>query len=125
MQQHLPQIAELGASIVAIGPQITDESLNIAQKNDLTFPVLSDIGNIVTDRFGLVFTLSENVRHLFADFGIDLPKYNGTDTFELPVPGTFIVDSKGIIHGAKVTADYKQRMEPEEIVEILSELKKQ
>ena len=61
--------------------------------------------------------------HLARSFGIDLPTFNGTETFELPVPGTFVIDSDGIIREARVTADYKQRMEPADIVEALSKLK--
>ena len=91
----------------------------MAQKNELAFPVLSDEGNTIAKKFGLVFTLSEKVRHLFEDFGIDLPQYNGTETFELPVPGTFVIDRNGITRAAHVTADYKKRMEPSEIVDIL------
>ena len=122
MQQHLPQIEELGGSVVAISPQIADESLTMAQKNELAFPVLSDVGNTVARRFGLVFTLSEKARNMFSDFGIDLPTYNGTDTFELPVPGTFVLNSEGVIRAAKVSADYKMRMEPAEIISTLNKL---
>ena len=54
--------------------------------------------------------------------GADLPRFNGDDTFELPVPGTFVVDRDGTIIAAFVNADYKQRMEPAEILRVLSEL---
>ena len=83
---------------------------------------MSDEGNNIARKFGLVFTLSEKVRHLFEDFGIDLPQYNGTETFELPVPGTFVIDRDGIIKAAHVTADYKQRMEPSEIIDVLKNI---
>ncbi len=112
----------LGASLVAISPQIPNESLSIAEKHELSFPTLSDVGNVVARQFGLVFKVSEHLRPIYIELGADLPKFNGTDAFELPVPGTFVIDSGGIMRATHVTADYKQRMEPAHILEVLSEL---
>lgn len=118
----MPQITAQGASLVAISPQIPDESLTTTEKNDLAFPALSDVGNVVARQFGLVFHLSEHLRPIYTNLGADLPKFNGTDTFELPVPGTFVVDRSGTIREAFVNADYKQRMEPARILDALGEL---
>jgi len=104
-------------------PQQPDESMSTAEKYELSFTVLSDVGNGIARQFGLVFTLSETVRPVYRQFGIDLPKFNGTDTFELPVPGTFIVDQQGQIRAEHVSADYKQRMGPEAILAALGELR--
>ncbi len=122
LQDYLPQITEVGATLIAISPQVPDESLSTVEKNKLSFPVLSDVGNVVARQFGLVFILSAHLRPLYAQFGIDLQQSNGNDTFELPVAGTFIIDSEGIIESAYVNADYKQRMEPAQILERLAEL---
>ncbi|MHC4233278.1 MAG: peroxiredoxin-like family protein [Planctomycetota bacterium] len=122
LQEHLPQFEQLGASLVAISPQVPDESLNTAEKNELTFSVLSDVGNAVARQYGLVFAVSESLRQAYVEVGADLPRFNGDDTFELPVPGTFVVDRDGTIIAAFVNADYKQRMEPAEILRVLSEL---
>jgi peroxiredoxin len=122
LQRYLPKIEQLGASLVAISPQLPDESMSTAEKYKLSFIVLSDVGNVIARQFGLVFTLSETVRPVYSKFGIDLPRLNGTDTFELPVPGTFILDQEGKIRAEHVSADYKQRMEPEDILVALAEL---
>jgi peroxiredoxin len=111
-----------GASMVAISPQVPDASLTTAEKNELTFGVLSDAGNTVARSYGLVFALSEKLRPIYVELGADVPKFNGTDTFELPVPGTFVVDRSGVIRARHVNADYKQRMEPEHIIEVLRAL---
>jgi peroxiredoxin len=122
LQRYLPKIEALGASLVAISPQLPDESMSTAEKYELSFTVLSDVGNVIARKYGLVFTLSETIRPVYSKFGIDLPKFNGTDSFELPVPGTFIVDQHGRICAEHVSADYKQRMEPEDILFALIEL---
>ena len=118
----MPQITAMSGSLVAISPQLPDESLSTAKKNELSFATLSDVGNVVARQYGLVFALSETLRPIYSQLGADLPKFNGTDTFELPVPGTFVIDSGGVIREAFVNADYKQRMEPTRIVEVLGSL---
>jgi len=122
LQRYLPKIEALGASLIAISPQLPDESMSTAEKYDLSFTVLSDVDNVIARQFGLVFSLSEKIRPIYSKFGIDLPRFNDTDTFELPVPGTFIVNQQGRIQAEHVSADYKQRMEPEDILAALREL---
>jgi peroxiredoxin len=122
LQQNLPQIEEAGARLVAISPQLPDESMSMAEKHELAFPVLSDVGNRIARQYGLLFTVSEKLRPMYARFGIDLPKSNGDDSFELPVPGTFVLDRDGIVRDAFVDPDYKKRMEPERILEALATL---
>src|SRR6266436_2588817 len=51
-QQALPQLHALGASLVAISPQTPDHSLAMAEKLELTFALLSDVGNRVARQFG-------------------------------------------------------------------------
>ena len=54
--------------------------------------------------------------------GIDLNKYNGDDSWTLPMPGRFIIDRSGVIRYAEVNPDYTVRPEPEEVIGILKEL---
>jgi peroxiredoxin len=60
-QRHLAQFRELGAQILAISPQLPDNSLSTQEKNELAFPVLSDVGNKVARQFGIVFELSDDM----------------------------------------------------------------
>jgi len=123
LQQALPEFTSHGARLIAISPQLPDESMSTAEKNELSFPVLSDAGNKVAKEFGLVFTLSEQLRPLYESFNIDLPATNGDKSFELPIPATFIIDSDGVVKGAFVNADYKQRMDLSDIINVLKEIK--
>src|SRR5690242_18759249 len=90
-QQALPQLQALGASLVAISPQTPDNSLTMQEKNDLTFAVLSDVGNQVARAFGLVFRIDEAVQATHQQVGANLPAFNGDDSWELPIPGTFLI----------------------------------
>ena len=121
-QEALPQIIELGAQLVAISPNLPDKSLSSIEKHSLTFEVLSDIENKISRQFGLVYTLDAQLQHLYKQFGIDLPAFNGDESYELPIPATYVINSDGIIKFAFVDADYTKRLDPNEVIETLKNL---
>jgi len=122
-QQRLPEMRALGAQLVAISPQRPDQSLSMAEKNALEFEVLSDAGNRVARQFGLVFPLAARLRQLYTDVGgIDLKVYNGDESWELPMPGTFVIGRERTVQLAYVDADYTRRLEPAAILECLQQL---
>jgi peroxiredoxin len=96
-----------------------DNSLSTSEKNKLRFPVLSDVGNHVARRYGLVFKLSEALRGPMEKFGIDLAKVNGDPSWELPITATYVIAPNGIVRLAFVDADYRRRLEPAEILAAL------
>jgi len=123
LQQALPEIQKAGAQLVTISPQTPDNSLSTAEKHDLSFEVLSDVGNQVARQFGLVFRGCFKLRPIYQSLGIDLPAHNGDDSFELPIPATYIVNTNGKIVHAFVNVDYQQRQDPEGILTVLKNLK--
>jgi peroxiredoxin len=100
-----------------------DHSKALADKLNLTFALLSDAGNRVARQFGLVFTLNEMVRGSHQRVGANLPAFNGDDTWELPMAGTFLVDQSGIVRLAFVDPDFTRRLDPSVILARLNELK--
>ncbi len=123
-QSRLPAFRELGATVVAISPQLPDNSLSTREKNELAFPVLSDVGNKVARQFGIVFELSDRLVELYRQFGHALEDFNGADgSRELPVPATFLLDGKGVIRLAHVDVDYTRRTDPDEVIEALKTFK--
>jgi hypothetical protein len=90
-QAVLPQIAALGARLVAISPQLPEQSLATAQTDELTFDVLSDVGNHAARRFGLVYPLPEELRAALRPNNKALPGINGDESWELPVPATYVI----------------------------------
>ncbi len=125
LQNALPEINRLGAELVAISPQTPDESLSTAEKNELAFAVLSDIGSTTAKAFGIAFDLSEKLRPIYARFGHALPDKNGDDSWVLPIPATYVVDRDGAVALAFVDTDYRNRLEPSEILAVLQALIKE
>jgi peroxiredoxin len=118
-QAALGQIRDLGADLLAISPQTPDYALTDVEKKQLTFPVLTDAGNRVAREYGLVFALSDVMRGLQTAFGNPIPKFNGDQSWELPMPGTFVVDRTGVVLLAHVDPNYMVRLEPAAILAAL------
>ena len=119
LQNTLSSLKELDVTLLAISPETPDNSLNAKEKNALEFPVLSDIRNVVAKEIGLVFQMPEDLREVYHSFNLDVPKHNGDQNYELPMPATYIVNSEGVITYAFVPEDYTERADPEEILRIL------
>ena len=84
--------------------------------------MLCDAGNQVASGFGLTFSLPADLRQLYSDFGIDLERFNGDDSWTLPIPARFILDQQGTIINVDSDPDYTVRPEPEDIVKLLQVL---
>lgn len=123
-QKILPEILALGASLLAISPQSPDKSQATLLKNFLQYEVLSDLGNAVARRYGLVYSVPEWVRELYVSFGVDLPKFNADDSWELPIAGTFVVDRERRIVASYAEGDPRNRMEPAAILAALQTVAK-
>lgn len=115
-QQLLPEFKKLGASLIAVSPQIPDASLNTAEKNDLEFDVLSDVGSKIAATYGITFTFLEDLKNLYTQWGVILPENNGTNDWTLPVPATFVIAPNRRIVLAHLDVDYTKRLEPTEAV---------
>ncbi len=124
LQQSLPEIERLGATLVAITPDTGAALASAKRKNKLAYDVLSDVDNGVGLTFGIIFRVPEAIRALYRGLGIDLGARHGNNTDEwlLPLPATYIVDRGGIIRHAQLDPDFKRRMEPAEIVRVVGDL---
>jgi peroxiredoxin len=120
-QEILPQIAAAGAFLVAISPEKPDDSLSTAEKNALTFDVLSDVGQKVGRAFGLVYEFSEELKSAYRGFALDIPAHNGTpDEWALPVAATYVINRDGSIIFAYTDADYRDRADPRDVLKVLT-----
>ena len=122
LQTLLPEIRSLGANLIGISPETPDNSLTTVEKQQLEFDVLSDVGNKTARDYGLIFTVYEEMRPLYLKWGLDVPASNGDDSWELPVPATYILDSNCVARAAYVNKDYTKRMEPAEVLRALRSL---
>ena len=121
MQERHSDIKSRGVTFVAISPQTPDNSLTTQEKAGLQFPVLSDSGNKVARSFGIVFKLDEGLKAVQESFGVDIPAFNGDQSFELPVPATYLISEDGVVLKSFVEVDYMKRLSPETAIAWLDE----
>ena len=120
MNLVLPQIQQARASLVAISPQTVQQSFFMVDQHKLRFPLLSDAGNQVARQFGLVYRVPDDQRQVYRRAFVNLPFVNGDESWELPVPATYILETDGTILYASINPDYTVRPEPAEILDILA-----
>ena len=122
-QKSLADFKAAGAQVVAISPQLPDLSLTTQEKDELAFPVLSDVGLNTARAFGVAFELPKALLDLYADFDHPLENANGVEgAKELPMPATFVIRADRTIAYAHVEADYTRRSEPLEVLNLVREL---
>ena len=119
-QEILPEIGSAGASLVAISPERPDDTVSTAERNALTFEVLSDVGQKVGRAFGLVYEFTEELKSAYNGFNLDIPARNGTPgEWALPVSATYVIDRDGSIIYAYRDADYRDRADPCDVLQVL------
>jgi peroxiredoxin len=119
MNQVLPLIQEAGASLAAISPQTVKQSFFMADQHRLRFPLLSDAGNQVARQFGLVYRVPEEQQAIYRRAFVNLHFTNGDESWDLPIPATYILDRDSTVLYRSANEDYTERPEPAEIVERL------
>lgn len=124
LQSGLPEIKSLGGSLIAISPEVPDQSLSTTEKLALEFDVLSDADNSVARLFGLVYRISDAARERLQAFGRDLVAHNGTDRWELPITATYVINQEGLIVFDHVDADYRERLDPATIVNAVASIER-
>lgn len=115
-------IASRGATLVAISPETVGNATRTKGKDGIGFPILSDPGNEVARAYGVAFRLDDATQERYAGFGLDLSSYNGDDTWTLPIPATYVIDTDGTVSWAWLDPDYTQRAEPGAVLEALDSL---
>lgn len=105
-QQALPKMEALGAAFVAVSPEKPEFAQLLADKQKLTFPVLTDHENLIGRKYGLVYQMNSEVKAIALNFGNDISERNGSDKWELPVPGTFVIDRNGVVRFAQVDPNF-------------------
>jgi peroxiredoxin len=116
MNLLIHEIEEAGASLIAVSPQTVQQSSFMADQHKLQFRLLSDVENAVARQFGLVYRVPEFQQAVYRRAFINLPLANGDESWELPIPATYIADRDGTVIYASSNPDYTERPEPAEIL---------
>ncbi len=117
LQAVVETLKQYDATIVAITPQLAEAGRTLAEKQGISFDLLSDPGNAYAARLGLRFKLPDDLKAVYLGFGNDLAKRNGEDSWTLPVPARLVIDRGGVVRAANADPDYRYRPEPQKTVD--------
>jgi peroxiredoxin len=119
MNLVVSDIEQAGATLVAISPQTVKQSFFMHDQHKLRFPLLSDAGNVGARQFGLVYRVPDFQEAIYRRAFVNLPLVNGDESWELPIPATYILDRDGTVAYVSANEDYTERPEPAEIVRVV------
>jgi peroxiredoxin len=121
MNLILPELDQAGATLVAISPQTVQQSFFMRDQHKLRFPLLFDAGNKVARQFGLTYKVPDEQKTIYQRAFVNLPFVNGDDSWEVPIPATYIVDCDGTVLYASANENYAERPEPADIVRFVAD----
>ena len=122
MQAVRSEIEGRGAHLVALVPQLSEHHQGMIERHGLSFDMLSDPGNVYAAELGIRFEVPDDLKAVYLQRGIDLPKHNGDDSWTLPMPARLVMDTAGVVRAADIDADYTRRPEPEKTLADLDAL---
>ncbi|KIJ36011.1 hypothetical protein M422DRAFT_261560 [Sphaerobolus stellatus SS14] len=123
LQKIVPELAAKGTTLVAVSPELPHQAFVTSQKNELTFPVLSDLGNGLARQLGIVFKQPDTIKDVLGFWGgLDWKAHCGDESYEVPVPATILIDKTGTIRNTFIDPQWTKRLEPATVLKWIDEL---
>ena len=119
-----------GAIFISISPQTSRQNNFTLQQHGLRYPLLSDPGAVIAEKFGIAYTIPEPHRRYYRSILINIPfnnaglsYHNATEaSWRLPLPAVFVIDQTNTITFAEAHADFRVRPEPTDVFAALNQL---
>lgn len=124
MQGVIGRFKLLGASMLAVSPQLPIFSRGRIRRHRLDFSILHDAGGHVAAQFGVDWQVPAELRRLYLALNVDLEKFNGEGGWTLPLPARFIIDRQQTIVYAEINADETHRMDLDGLLTALDGLQR-
>ena len=121
-QELYPALTSLGATLVAISPQVPEKLAAIRNRFGFGFPVASDSDYALTRSLGITFTASPEQQERDRAKGGGLAAELGTGQWELPYPTIVVVDPRGVVTFADVHPDWLVRTEAPAVIDAVRAL---
>jgi peroxiredoxin len=125
-----PELRRRNALFVAISPQTTRQNNFTLQQHGLPYPLLSDPGAAIAEKFGIAHIIPPEHRRYFQSILINIPfnnaglsYHNATEaSWRLPLPAVYVIAPTNTITFAEAHADFRVRPEPADVLAALDQL---
>lgn len=118
LQEAYAELRKLGYEVYALAPDATESVKTMRGKESIEYSLLTDPNTAAIQALGLAFKLSEETIKKYRGYGIPLRSPPGSEDKVLPVPAVYLVSKEGIVEYAHWQANYKKRLDPEEILAV-------
>jgi peroxiredoxin len=119
LAQAQAEIAAEGGQIAAIMPDQQHYTAGLKAESDAPFPILTDIDNGYAMSLNIAFWVGAEMQELMTGAGWDVSRSQGSDTWLLPVPATFVVGTDGEVKARFIDPDYRKRVAVEDLIAAL------
>ena len=113
------EIAAEGGRIAAIMPDQQHFTAELKAESDAPFPILTDIDNGYAMSLNLAFWVGDEMQKLMTGAGWDVSRSQGSNTWLLPIPATFVVGTDGEVKSRFLDPDYRRRVAVEDLITAL------
>ena len=115
-------LRDLGATLVAVSPQVPERLVEIKTRHGLSFKVASDPNNDLGRRFGILYTADEASQAAQRAKGGFIGDTTGTGTWELPQPAVVVIDHDRVVRFVDVSPDWLVRTEADPVLEAVRDI---
>ena len=98
-----------GGQIVAIMPDRQKFTAELKSQSNAPFPILTDADNGYAMSLNLAIWVGAEMQKLM-EGRLDLPAFQGNNSWILPIPATFVVGRDALIRARFIDPDYRNRM---------------
>lgn len=116
---HHDEIAKYGAEAVSIIPDRQQFASQIRAETLEKLIILTDVDNGYALSLGLAIWLGDQLKELMHGRGLHLDTIQGNEGWFVPLPATFVVGRDGRVVSRHVDAEFRRRMEIDEIIDAL------
>lgn len=117
-----PGLRDLGATLVAVSPQVPERLGEIRSRHNLTFKVASDRNNDFGRRLGILYTADEASQTAQRAKGGFIGDTTGTGTWELPQPAVVVIDHERVVRFVDVSPDWLVRTEADPVLQAVRDI---
>ena len=108
-----------GGQVVAVMPDRQQFAAEFKSELRAPFPILTDLDNGYALSLNLAIWVGEEMERFISAAGWNVPKFQGNNSWFLPIPATFVVGQDGHIKARFVDPDYRKRMAIEDVLAAL------
>ncbi len=110
------EVTAMGGRLVLIMPETQRYTRRLKDESGGDFPILTDLDSGYALELNLTIKINDEKRQAMTAAGWDIALFQDNESWNLPIPATFVVGRNGVVKARFVDPDYRKRMDIEKII---------